>query len=75
MVNSTDLRVLIDYLKDVFPFGIKAYTTRSFADDVKYRIYSNGGVRVDYCKEHLYIEIFGLTAEQFAYVKKEANLK
>lgn len=37
-------------------------------------IYYDGEVVVDYCPYYEYIEIFGLTKEQFEIVCKKANL-
>lgn len=37
-------------------------------------IYYDGGITVDFCPYYEYIEIFGLTKEQFEEVCEKANL-
>lgn len=65
---------LIEFLKDRFPDGIQAFSTKNIAGDRMVTIYYDGEVEVDYCPYYEYIEIFGLTKEQFEEVCKKANL-
>ena len=68
------LSKLIEFLKDRFPDGIQAFSTKGIAGDRMVTIYYDGEVEVDYCPYYEYIEIFGLTKEQFEEVCKKANL-
>lgn len=65
---------LIEFLKDRFPDGIQAFSTRNIVGDSMVEIYCNGKITVDYCPYYEYIDIFGLTKEQFEEVCKKANL-
>lgn len=68
------LNKLIEFLKDRFSDGVQAFDTRNIAGDSMVTIYYDGEVVVDYCPYYEYIEIFGLTKEQFEIVCKKANL-
>lgn len=65
---------LIEFLKDRFPDGVQDFDTRNIAGDSMVTIYYDGEIVVDYCPYYEYIEIFGLTKEQFEIVCKKANL-
>ena len=58
---------LVDWFKknqDYVPCcGI--FSTRNFAGDPMKTVYSEGDVIVDYCGSYDYIEIFGLTDDEF----------
>lgn len=65
---------LIEFLKKEFPEGIQMFDTRNWVGDSMYNIYNADGIVVDYCYGYEYIEIFGLTNEQFEYVENVINL-
>lgn len=65
---------LIEFLKDRFPDGIQAFSTKGIGGDSMVTIYYDGGITVDFCPYYEYIEIFGLTKEQFEEVCEKANL-
>lgn len=65
---------LIEFLKDRFPDGVQAFDTKSIVGDRMVTIYYDGEIVVGYCPYYEYIEIFGLTKEQFEKVCKKANL-
>lgn len=62
---------LIAFLKEEFPEGIQMFRTRNFVGDPMVNIYDEDGIQVDYCHYYGYIEIFGLSAEEFETVMKE----
>lgn len=65
---------LIEFLKDRFPDGVQAFDTKSIVGDRMVTIYYDGKIVVGYCPYYEYIEILGLTKEQFEKVCKKANL-
>ena len=65
---------LIEFLKDRFPDGVQAFDTRNIVGDRMVTIYYDGEIVVDYCPYYEYIEILGLTKEQFEKVCEKANL-
>lgn len=60
---------LIEFLKNEFPERIQMFDTRNIVGDRMVTIYDEDGITVDYCPDYDYIEIFGLTDEQFEEVK------
>ena len=64
---------LIEFLKKKFPKGIQMFDTRNWVGDSMCNIYNEDGIVVDYCYGYEYIEIFGLTNEQFEYVENIIN--
>lgn len=56
---------LIKFLNERFPNGIQTFNTRNTAGDALETIYKDNEIIVDWCFYWEYIEIFGLTAEQF----------
>lgn len=65
---------LIEFLKDRFPDGVQAFDTKNIVGDRMVTIYYDGEIVVGYCPYYEYIEILGLTKEQFEKVCKKANL-
>lgn len=64
---------LIEFLKDRFPNGIQMFDTRNIVGDSMVTIYDEDGITVDYCHDYSYIEIFGLTDEEFEEVVEKSN--
>ena len=57
---------IIEFLKEYFDGErIQMFYTRNTVGDWMYTIYSDDGITIDYCSGWLYIEIFGLTDEEF----------
>ena len=52
------------FLQENYP-NIQAFDTRNWAGDSLYTVYEEDGITVDYCYYYEYIEIFGLTEEEF----------
>ena len=64
---------LIEFLKKEFPNGIQMFNTRNLVGDPMCTIYSEDGIVVDYCYVHEYIEVFGLSDEEFNRLDAEIN--
>lgn len=71
--TETKLDNLIAFLKRNFPKGIPMFDTRNIVGDPMITIYDRDGICVDECRFCGYIEIFGLTDEEFEKVVNEAN--
>lgn len=59
------------FLKKVFKKRIQAFDTRNTEGDSMETIYNEDGITVDYCYYYEYIEIFGLTDEEYKELEKE----
>ena len=64
---------LIEFLRNRFPNGIQMFDTRNIAGDSMETIYHYDGILVDYCYYWEYIEIFGLSEDEFETVNAEIN--
>ena len=60
---------LIKFLEENFPNGIQMFDTKNTAGDYMYRVFHDGDIIVDYAPDYMYIEIFGLTPQQFQAVE------
>lgn len=61
---------LIAFLKEKFPEGIQMFDTKNVVGDHMETIYEEDGITVDYCCGWGYIEIFGVSKEDFDYIEK-----
>ena len=52
---------------------IQMFATRNTAGDIMETIYDDGEVQIDFAHGYNYIEIFGLTKEEYEYVKSEVG--
>lgn len=59
------------FLKEKFKEKIQAFDTRNTVGDSMETIYNEDGITVDYCHYYGYIEIFGLTDEEYQELVKE----
>jgi len=59
------------FLKEVFKKNIQAFTTKNIVGDFMVTIYNKDGIQVDYAPGYGYIEIFGLTDEEYEELEKE----
>ena len=59
------IKKLIEFLKEKFPNGIQMFNTKNWIGDSTCNIYDEDGIQVDWCIEYDYLEIFGLTEEEF----------
>ena len=67
--------IAIAVLKAHFENGIQMFNTRNVANDEMESLYADVAncVYIDVCKEWGYVEIFGLTEEEFKVVEKECG--
>lgn len=49
------------------------FDTRNIAGDSMFTIYDQDGITVDYCHYYEYIEVFGLSDEDFEKLETEIN--
>ena len=64
---------LIEFLKKEFPGGIQMFNTRNWVGDQMCTIYNEDGFVVDSCYGYGYIEVFGLSDEEFSRLDVEIN--
>ena len=66
---------LIVFLKENFEKGIQMFDTPNIVGDLMLRIYKKDDITVLFAPGYNYIEIFGISDEEFERVKKEVNRK
>lgn len=59
------------FLKEVFEDSIQSFTTKNIVGDPMVTIYNKDEIQVDYAPGYGYIEIFGLTDEEYQELEKE----
>ena len=64
---------LIKFLKERFEDGIQMFDTPSLVNDFRLHIYSEDGITVLWAPGYEYIEIYGISSEEFDRVMKEAK--
>lgn len=64
---------LIKFLKERFESGIQMFDTPSLVDDYRIPIYVDDDITVLYAPGWDYIEIYGISDEEFERVMKEAK--
>lgn len=52
------------FLQEYFP-NYQAFNNKGFGADSLVTVYDEDGIKVDWCQYYSYIEVFGLTDEQF----------
>lgn len=62
------------FLNEEFKEKIQAFNTRNIIGDPMCTIYDEDGITVDMCYEWSYIEIFGLTQQQFEDLLEDENV-
>lgn len=60
----TKLEKLKKFLQENHPYA-QVFNTRNIAGDYMVTVYCADDIQVDYCADWEYIEIFGLTEEEF----------
>ena len=70
-MEENRLNKLKKFLKEKFKKRIQAFDTRNTEGDSMETIYNEDGITVDYCYYYGYIEIFGLTDEEYKELEKE----
>lgn len=66
---------LIVFLKENFEKGIQMFDTPNIVGDFMVPIYKKDDISVFFAPEYDYIEIFGISDEEFERVRKEVNRK
>lgn len=66
---------LINFLKNSFKDGIQMFDAPSLANDYLIAIYCEDEITVLYAPYYEYIEIFGVSKEEFKKIVKEAKGK
>ena len=64
---------LIKFLKERFKDGIQMFDTPSMVDDFRVPIYNKDEIIVLWAPHYEYIEIYGISDEEFERVMKEAK--
>lgn len=64
---------LIKFLKNQFKDGIQMFNTPSLVGDFRFTIYEEDGIEVLFAPHYDYIEIYGISDEEFEQVMKEAD--
>lgn len=70
-MKENRLNKLKKFLKEKFKKRIQAFDTRNTEGDSMGTIYNEDGITVDYCYYYEYIEIFGITDEEYKELEKE----
>ena len=64
---------LIKFLKERFEDGIQMFDTPSLVNDFRFPIYSEDKITVLWAPYYEYIEIYGISSEEFDRVVREAK--
>lgn len=67
------IKKLIEFLKKQFPHGIQMFNTPSIMDDYRETIYDEDSIEVLFAPGYEYIEIYGISDEEFERVMKETG--
>lgn len=62
---------LKNFLKEAFEDSIQSFATKNIVRDFMVTIYDKDEIQVDYAPKYGYIEIFGLTDEEYQELEKE----
>ena len=64
-MNNEAIKKLRDFLVNGGYKGMQTFNTRNFVGDPVTTVYNSDGIIVDFCYYYDYLEIFGLTIEQY----------
>lgn len=62
-----------DFLLEVFPGGIQMFNSKNNAGDYMIDIFDELDVRIKFAPRYEYVEVFGLTNEEFVELDKAVN--
>lgn len=65
---------LVDFIKENDLEGMQSFNTRNTVGDPMCNIYCEDGICVDECSYYGYIEIFGLTKEEYLSLNQVLNV-
>lgn len=71
--NNEKVDKVIAFLTVEYPEGIQMFDCANWCGDPTETIYEEDGVTIDACYYYGYVEIFGLTDEEFDYVKEKCG--
>lgn len=72
-INETIVNDVVYFLKDTFHGRIQMFDVPNWTGDVTSTIYSRNGVTIEWSEYYGYVEIFGLTKEEFHAVQKSCG--
>lgn len=72
MIENKTQKV-IDYLKKEFPNKIQMFDTPNIVGDAMSLIYNEDGIIIKYCYAWNYIEIFGVTDDEYEKIFMECG--
>lgn len=64
-MNNEAIKKLRDFIVNSGYKGMQTFNTRNIVGDSMTTIYDSDGITVDFCYHYGYLEIFGLTDEQY----------
>lgn len=64
-----------DFLLEFFPDGIQMFNSKNNAGDYMIDIFDELDVRIKFAPHYEYVEVFGLTNEEFAELDKAVNAR
>lgn len=68
-MSNIESKYIVDaFLSKRFPNKIQIFNTKNTAGDRMETIYNDGTVKIDFCSHWGYIEIFGLSGEDYEYI-------
>ena len=75
MIQLTErVKRLVNFIKENDLEGMQSFDTRNTVGDPMYNIYCEDGICVDKCDYYGYIEIFGLTKEEYLSLNRVLNV-
>ena len=73
-MNNKAIKKLRDFIVNGGYRGMQAFNTRNIIGDSMTTIYDSDGITVDFCYHYSYLEIFGLTDEQYKSLSDILNI-
>lgn len=70
-IEESRLDEVIKFLNEKFGGPIQAFNTRNWIGDDMVTIYEKDGIQIDYAPDYDYIEIFGVSEEEFEILKNQ----
>ena len=73
-MNNEAIKKLRDFIVNGGYKGTQTFNTRNIVGDSMTTIYDSDGITVDFCYSYDYLEIFGLTGEQYKSLSDILNI-
>ena len=61
---------VVQFIKHIFPKPIQTFNVPNICGDIMEEIYCNNGVRILWCQDWDYIEVFGLDGKEYQELMK-----